>query len=144
MTSLEHAATLLRTSHTVAVLGAHPTRYKAAYYVPEYLQEHGYRILPVNPRHAGTQMFGSPVAATLAELEEAVDLVDVFRRSEHLPDHVGDLLAMDPLPGVVWFQLGIRNEAVAARLREAGIEVVQDRCTLADHRQAGLTSPSRG
>ena len=144
MTTLEQAEAILRTSHTVAILGAHPTRYKAAFYVPEYLQKHGYRILPVNPRHAGTTMFGRRVVATLAELEEPVDMVDVFRRAEHLQDHVADLLAMRPLPTVVWFQLGIRNEAVAAHLRAAGIQVVQDRCTLADHRQAGLALAGPG
>lgn len=137
-TSLERAAEILACSPVVAVLGAHTAAYKAACYVPEYLHAQGYRILPVNPGKVGQTLWGEPVVATLAELREPVDLVDVFRRSELLAGHVDDILAMDPRPAVVWFQLGIRNDAVAERLRAAGIEVVQDRCTLADHRRAGV------
>lgn len=125
----------------MAILGVHPTRYKAAFYVPDYLQKQGYRVLPVNPRYAGTAMWGQAVVATLAEVKEPVDLVDVFRRPEHLPAHAAEILAMRPLPRVVWFQLGIRNDAVATQLRAAGVQVVQDRCTLADHKRAGLGRP---
>lgn len=129
---------ILATSATVAVLGAHWEPQRAAYYVPEYLRSQGYRILPVNPEADGRELFGELVRVRLAELEAAVDIVDVFRRSTALPAHVDDILAMDPLPRVVWFQLGIRNDDVADVLERAGIEVVQDRCTLADHRRFRL------
>ncbi len=121
-------------ARTVAVLGAHEARWKPAHYVPAYLHSVGMRVLPVNPRFEGRALWGEPVSATLAEIGEPVDIVDVFRRSDQLPGHLDDLLAMDPLPGLVWLQLGIRNPTFAAAVTAAGIDVVQDRCTLADHR----------
>jgi hypothetical protein len=142
MTSLEER--LLRTSPVVAVLGAHREPHRAAFYVPEYLAGHGYDVWPVNPLLVGQMLFGRRTLATLAEIPVPVDLVDVFRRSEHLPAHVDDILAMSPRPRAVWFQLGIRNDAVARVLADAGITVVQDRCTLADHRRFGLARPFRG
>lgn len=134
---------ILTTSPTIAVLGIHDEPEKAAFYVPEYLHDAGYRILGVNPRFAGQTLFGVPVRATLAELAEPVDLVDVFRRPDAIPGHLDDLLAMKPRPKVVWFQLGIRNDDAAKILEAAGITVVQSRCTLADHQRLGLGAPAR-
>jgi predicted CoA-binding protein len=128
---------------TIAVLGAHVDPDKPAHYVPEYLAGQGYEILPVNPSFVGVELWGRPVVATLAELDTAVDLVDVFRRPDKIPEHLDDILAMRPLPAVVWLQLGIRNDQAARRLLAAGIEVVQDRCTLADHRVFGLGRVAR-
>ena len=133
---------ILEATRTIAVLGAHEDSSKAAFYVPQYLHRMGYRVLGVNPAFAGRELHGAPVVASLAELAEPVDMVDVFRRPDQLPMHVPEILAMQPRPAVVWLQLGIRHEAVARQLRAAGIEVVQDRCTLADHRRLGL--PPRG
>lgn len=129
---------ILESTRTIAVLGIHDAPHKAAHYVPEYLHRAGYRVLGVNPRLAGQRMFGAPVVADLASLPEPVDMVDVFRRSEVLPQHLPELLAMQPRPAVVWMQLGIRHDEVAAALREVGIEVVQDHCTLAEHRRLGI------
>lgn len=134
---------ILTTSPTIAVLGIHREPEKAAFYVPEYLHDEGYRIIGVNPQFRGDELFGEPVRATLAEITEPVDLVDVFRRSELIPQHVEDILAMNPRPKVVWFQLGIRNDDVAHILEAAGITVVQNRCTLADHQRLGLGPPIR-
>jgi predicted CoA-binding protein len=131
--------TILETSPTVAVLGIHTDSFKPASYVPAYLHEHGYRVLGVNPAFAGQTLFGEPVVASLAELSVKPDLVDIFRRPNALPGHVDELLALHPK--VVWFQLGIRNDEVARTLEAAGIEVVQSRCTLADHRNFGLGRP---
>lgn len=131
---------VLRSSRTVAVLGAHLNRDKPAFFVPDYLAGQGYRVLPVNPTFTGRTVWGEPFRERLAELGEAVDMVDVFRRAEHLPGHLADILAMAPRPRVVWLQLGIRHDTFAARLIEAGIDVVQDRCTMADHRALGLGS----
>jgi hypothetical protein len=133
--------TILETSPTIAVLGVHADAFKPAHYVPAYLHEQGYRILGVNPAYAGQVMFGQPVVASLRDLAEPVDLVDVFRRPAALPDHLDELLALRP--PVVWFQLGIRNDEVARQLEAAGIEVVQSRCTLADHQRMGLGRPRR-
>lgn len=135
---------ILRSSPTIAVLGIHREPEKAAFYVPEYLHDEGYRILGVNPAFAGQILFGEPVRATLAELKEPIDLVDVFRRPDAIPAHVDDILAMQPRPKVVWFQLGIRNDDAARVLEAAGITVVQNRCTLADHQRLGLGAPTRG
>jgi predicted CoA-binding protein len=134
---------ILTTSPTIAVLGVHRLPEKAAFYVPEYLHDEGYRIIGVNPKLHGEQLFGEPVRDTLAEIAEPVDLVDVFRRAEQIGSHVEDILAMKPRPRVVWFQLGIKNDEVARILEAAGIIVVQNRCTLADHQRLGLGAPAR-
>jgi predicted CoA-binding protein len=134
---------ILTTSPTIAVLGIHETPEKAAHYVPEYLHDEGYRVIGVNPAFAGTTLFDEPVRGTLAEIHEAVDLVDVFRRADAIPDHIDDILAMSPRPKVVWFQLGIKNDEAAARLEAEGILVVQNRCTLADHQRLGLGAPRK-
>lgn len=128
-------AAALRTSRTIAVLGAHEAPTRPAYYVPQYLFEQGYKIVPVNPLLAGKTMWGETVRATLAEIAQPVDIVDVFRRPELLGEHLADILAMAPRPRIVWLQLGIRNDAFAREVEAAGIDVVQDRCTLADHRR---------
>jgi predicted CoA-binding protein len=129
---------LLARSPRVAVLGASTNESKAGYYVPAYLRSQGYEIVPVNPVAAGAALHGTTVRATLAEVGE-VDLVDVFRRPDQLPGHLDELIALGPK--AVWFQLGIRNDAVAQALADAGITVVQDRCTLADHKRWGLGAP---
>lgn len=129
---------ILERARVIAVLGAHPSPERPAFYVPAYLHRQGYRILPVNPAQVGTVLWGEPVRAALTDLTEAVDIVDVFRRSDALPGHLDEILAMRPLPQVVWLQSGIRHDGVAERLRAAGMGVVQDRCTLAEHRALGL------
>lgn len=136
--TLDHARQILESARTIAVLGAHPEPSRPAHYVPQDLHQHGYRIIPVNPAHLGKTLFGGPVHATLAELDEPIDVVDVFRRSEAIPDHLDDILAMTPPPKHVWLQLGIRNDAVAEKLRAHGIDVIQDRCMLADRRRLGI------
>lgn len=139
---LDDVKDVLARAKTIAVLGAHPSASRPASYVPAYLRAAGYRVIPVNPRFTGQQLFGEPVRARLADIQEPVDIVDVFRRSEDVPAHVDDILAMSPRPAVVWLQLGIANDDAAARLVAAGIDVVQDRCTLADHRTFGLPRAS--
>jgi predicted CoA-binding protein len=134
---------ILEGSPTIAVLGIHDAPEKAAFYVPEYLHDAGYRVLGVNPKLAGRVMFGEVVRASLAEIEEPVDMIDVFRRPDQIPPHVPEILAMRHLPRTVWFQLGIRNDEAARALEAGGIVVVQDRCTLADHQKMRLGAPRR-
>jgi hypothetical protein len=100
---------ILRQARTIAVLGAKAPPYEPAHYVPAYLLEQGYRILPVNPTIAGQRLFGIAVVPTLADLP---------RR-----------------PAVVWFQLGVRHDGAAERLARAGVRVVQDRCMMPEHRR---------
>ncbi|HEY1555647.1 MAG TPA: CoA-binding protein, partial [Kofleriaceae bacterium] len=105
--------------------------------------DEGYRVIGVNPQLVDQTLFGEKVRATLHEIGEPVDLVDVFRRPELIHEHIADILAMQPHPKVVWFQLGIKNDDAAKVLEDAGITVVQNRCTLADHQRLALGAPKR-
>jgi len=126
---------ILREVRTIAVLGAKGEAGAPAYYVPTYLKARGYRVLPVNPTRAGERMLGESVVATLADLPEPVDAIEVFRRPEFLPGHASEILRLPWKPAVVWFQLGIRHDGAAAELARAGIRVVQDRCMMPEHRR---------
>ncbi|HND32495.1 MAG TPA: CoA-binding protein [Myxococcota bacterium] len=126
--------TLFATTRRIAVLGAHRDPWKPAFYVPDYLHQTGYDILPVNPVLVGETLWGQPVRATLGEVG-AVDMVVVFRRSELLPAHLPEILAMQPLPRCVWLQSGIRLDSFVKSMEERGIQVVQDRCSMVEHRR---------
>ncbi len=123
----------LEKARTIAVLGAHKDPNRPAHYVPRYLFERGYRILSVNPRFAGEELFGERVVGSLLDLQEPVDILDVFRPGEALMTHLKEILALRP--GLVWLQSGIRNPAFEERVREAGIPLVVDRCLMVEHRR---------
>ena len=135
LTERSEIAPLLAQPRTVAVLGASVRPRRAGYYVPRYLHGEGFDIYPVNPDYAGQELFGRPVLATLSEVPVPIEVIDVFRRSEHLSGHLDEILGLEPLPEAVWFQLGVQDDLVAQRLSEAGIDVVQNRCMLADHQR---------
>jgi uncharacterized protein len=120
-------------TRTIAVLGAKSDAGEDAWSVPRYLERAGYTVLAVNPKLA--RWGERPAYPTLAALPERADLIDVFRAPAHLPGHVDEILALPWRPSFVWFQLGIRDDASAARLEQAGIGVVQDRCTMVEHRR---------
>lgn len=127
----EQARQIMREAKTIAVLGmkGEADAREPAHQVPRYLEQQGYTIIPVNPE---LEEEGYPGAvARLGDLAEAPDVVEVFRRPDAIDEHVDELLALQPK--AVWFQLGIRNDAAAERLRAAGIDVVQDRCMLKEH-----------
>ena len=130
---MENLRAFLLQTRTIAVLGAHPNPAKAAFYVPEYLAQKGYTVLPVNPAYAGQVLWGQPVVSRLTDLAVPLGIVEVFRRSEALPDHLEEILAARPK--LVWLQSGITNEAFAEALQQAGIQVVQNRCLMVVHRQ---------
>ncbi len=130
------AKRILQDSRTIAVLGIHDELARPAAYVPAYLANVGYQVFGVNPALVGRYVLGNPVVSSLADLHVPIDMVDVFRRADALPGHVDELIAAKPK--VVWLQLGIRNDEVARQLERHGIEVIQDRCTLADHKAFGL------
>lgn len=134
----DELAERLRTARVIAVLGAREDPSQPGFYVPDYLYRQGYRVLPVNPGRVGTTLWGVPVRASLAELPERVDIVDVFRRADALAAHLTDLFGMYPPPGLVWLQSGIFDARFTARVVAEGIDVVQDRCTYADHRAWGI------
>ena len=129
---------LLKEIRTIAVLGI-KTEAQAgqpAFYVPSYLQSAGFQIIPVPVYYPKvTQILGQQVYRRLVDIPIDVDLVNVFRLSQDVPPHVEDILAK--MPRAVWLQSGIRNDAVAQTLAEAGIKVVQDRCLMVDHRSLG-------
>lgn len=135
----------LEQAKTIAVVGMKDDPDEDACRIPAYMAQHGYTIVPVNPKleHA----LGEPAHASLRSVSEAgvrVDLVNVFRASENVAGHVDDILSMDPLPRTVWLQLGIHHGPSARRLRDAGIEVVQDRCIMVDHRRLTASTASPG
>ena len=131
----EFGERILREARSVAVLGAKTGAREPAYYVPAYLHARGYQILAVNPILAGQTMFDAPVVPTLADLPRAVDVIEIFRRPEYLGTHAREILALPWRPRAVWLQLGIRNDGAAAVLTRAGIDVVQDRCMMPEHRR---------
>lgn len=129
---------VVRRSKRVAVLGIKTEQHagQPAYYVPEYLARAGVDVVPVPVYYPEvTHILQRPVFRRLVDIPGELDLVDVFRRPQDIEQHLEDLLAKKPR--AVWFQSGIRNDAVARRLAEAGIQVVQDRCLMVDHRRYG-------
>lgn len=129
---------LLAGVHRVAVLGIKTEAQagQAAFYVPEYLARAGLEVVPVPVYYPEvTTILGKQVYRALRDVPGTIDLVDVFRRGGDIPPHVPDLLAARPR--AVWFQSGIRNDAAARELMAHGIDVVQDRCLMVDHRRLG-------
>jgi len=92
------------------------------------LRARGYRTIPVNPGQVGKSLLGEPFRARLADIDEPVDMVDIFRATHSVPPIVDEALAMRPLPSVIWMQLDIRDDAAAAKAEAAGIKVVMNRC----------------
>lgn len=131
---LEDVKALVRGVKTVAVLGAHVDPDRPSHYVPAALFRAGVTIVPVNAALAGQQVFGRTILASLADIDEPVDVLDVFRRSEAVAAHVPEILAMARRPGVVWLQSGIRDDAAGAALVGEGIGFVQDRCLMVNFR----------
>ncbi|MBY8914982.1 CoA-binding protein [Nitratireductor rhodophyticola] len=123
-----YISSILNTVKTVAIVGASANEVRPSFFVTKYLIDKGYTVFPVNPGQAGGEIAGRPVVARLADLPEPVDMVDIFRPSAAIPGVTDEILAMDPLPGVVWMQLTVRDDASAVRLEEKGIRVVMDRC----------------
>jgi len=124
---------LLHRVRSIAVLGVKNGAGDDAFRVPKYMQAHGYRIVPINPKLE--TVLGERALASLAKIEGGVDLVNVFRAPHHLPAHVDEILALSPRPLAVWLQLGISHAEAAARLETAGIAMVQDRCLMVEHRR---------
>jgi uncharacterized protein len=128
---------LLESTRRIAVLGVKARESGApAYYVADYAHRAGYEVIPVPVYYPEMrELFGNPVYRTLVAIPGAIDLVDVFRRPQDISPHVDDILAKRPK--AVWFQSGIRHDAVAEQLARAGIKVVQDRCLLVELQRMG-------
>ncbi|HEY6273965.1 MAG TPA: CoA-binding protein [Terriglobales bacterium] len=121
---------LLRNSKTIAVVGLSDSPLRPSYGVSAYMQSHGYRIIPVNPSIKGA--LGEKAVASLSEIKEPIDVVDVFRRSEFVSDVVDEAIRLK-LPAI-WLQEGVIDEQAAERARKVGVFVVMDRCILKEHR----------
>src|SRR3954467_5157349 len=119
---------ILNTVKSIAMVGVSPKDNRPSYFAFKYLLERGYRMIPVNPVQAGKDLLGQKAYARLAEIPEPVDMVDVFRASQFAADVVNEALAMKPPPGVIWMQLGVRDDAAAAKAEAAGLKVVMNRC----------------
>lgn len=124
--SRERLKQLLEQTKTIAVVGLSDKPDRTSYMVAAAMQAKGYRIIPVNPN--AREVLGEKSYASLSDIEQPVDLVNVFRRSEDTPAVARDVLKMKHKPPVFWLQLGIENEEAASLMQDAGIEVVMDRC----------------
>ncbi|WP_028034628.1 CoA-binding protein [Chelativorans sp. J32] len=123
-----YIADILNSVRSVAIVGASANDVRPSFFVTKYLLDKGYKVFPINPGQAGKQIAGAMTYASLADLPEPVDMVDIFRASSAVPGVTDQILAMDPLPKVVWMQLTVRDDTSAARLEEKGIKVVMNRC----------------
>jgi predicted CoA-binding protein len=122
---------IMAEAKTIAVVGFSSQPSKAGYYVPAYLKEQGYRIIPVNPNLS--EGLGETAVPTLTAIAEPVDLVLIFQRSENVPPFVDEAIEIGAK--AVWMQLGIAHETAAAKARAAGLDVVQNACLLVEHRR---------
>jgi predicted CoA-binding protein len=119
---------ILKTVRTIAMVGVSRNESRPSYFAFKYLLERGYRVIPVNPGLAGQTLLGQTVYATLADIPEPVDMVDIFRASQYVAPIVAAAIALAPRPAVVWMQLGVRDDAAARLAEENGIKVVMNRC----------------
>lgn len=133
---MTHISEILHSARTIAVVGLSHKRYRPSYGVSEYMQKAGYRIIPVNPRE--TEVLGEKAYPDLESVPDSIDIVDIFRRSEFVPDIVE--AAIRKGAKVIWMQEGVIHEAAARRAGEAGLVVVMDRCILKDHRRLAHAS----
>lgn len=120
---------ILRESRTIAVVGLSADWFRPSFFAAKYMQEHGYRIIPVNPRHP--RILGEKCYASLRDVPEKIDIVDVFRKTQDVLPIAEDAIAVGAR--VLWQQLGVKNEAAAARARAAGMDAVMDRCVKIEH-----------
>lgn len=119
---------ILNSVRTIAVVGASANDVRPSWFVTKYLLDKGFSVIPVNPGQAGKEILGQRVYARLADIPQPIDMVDVFRTSSAVPAVLEEVLALNPLPRVLWMQLGVRNDDAAVRAEAAGIKVVMNRC----------------
>ena len=119
---------ILNTVKTIAMVGISPKDNRPSFFAFKYLMERGYRMIPVNPGQAGKSILGQKVYAKLSDIPEPVDMVDIFRTSEHALSIVKEALTLRPPPQVIWMQLTVRNDEAAKLAEDAGLKVVMNRC----------------
>ncbi|MBZ9705504.1 CoA-binding protein [Mesorhizobium sp. ESP7-2] len=119
---------ILNSVKTIAMVGASANDVRPSYFVLKYLLAKGFSVFPINPGQAGKEILGRMTYARLANIPEPIDMVDIFRNATAVPGIVDEVLQLDPLPKVIWMQLGVRHDEAAARAEAAGIKVVMNRC----------------
>ena len=119
---------ILKSTKTIAMVGASANEVRPSWFVLKYLLGRGYRMFPVNPGIAGTEILGAKVYGSLADIPEPLDMVEIFRNSEAADGIVDEALALNPLPKVIWMQLSVRNDVAAARAEARGVQVIMNRC----------------
>jgi predicted CoA-binding protein len=119
---------ILNSVKTIAMVGFSANENRPSYFVFKYLLERGYRVIPVNPGRAGKEALGQKIYASLGEVPEPVDMIDVFRGSEHVMPIVQEALTLKPKPQVIWMQLTVSNDEAAKLAEDNGIKVVMNRC----------------
>ncbi|MBV9565740.1 MAG: CoA-binding protein [Bradyrhizobium sp.] len=124
----DYIRSILNGVKSIAMVGASPVEVRPSYFAFKYLVQRGYDMIPVNPGHVGKSLLGRPFVASLADIGHPIDMVDIFRSSAHIMPVVGAALQLDPLPKVIWMQLGARDDDAAAKAEAAGIRVVMNRC----------------
>ena len=129
MDDIANLKRILKSSRVIAVVGLSANWWRPSFFVAKYLQDHGYRVIPVNPAYQ--EVLGEKCYASLKDVPEKIDMVDCFRKAEEIPALAEDAVAIGAK--CVWMQLGVVNEAAAARAREAGLDVIMDRCVKIDH-----------
>ncbi|MGY6569113.1 MAG: CoA-binding protein [Salinarimonas sp.] len=124
----DHIRAILQDTKRIALVGASANSARPSWIVIKYLKERDFEVVPVNPGLAGQEILGLPVYASLADIPEPVDMVEIFRNSEAAGPIVDEALALDPLPKVIWMQLAVRNDEAAARAEAKGVTVIMNRC----------------
>jgi predicted CoA-binding protein len=122
---------ILAENRIIAMVGLSADWFRPSYFAAKYMQEHGYTVIPVNPRYAGKEILGQKVYASLEDIPTEVDLVDVFRKTEDVPPIAEQAIAIGAK--ALWQQIGVKNEAAAARAEAAGLDTVMDRCVKIEH-----------
>lgn len=134
---------ILERVRRVAVVGASSSEDKPANYVPAFLQQHGYEVVPINPGQAGKEILGETAYASIADVPGKIDMIEVFRRPEHVEGVVDEILALPEKPDVLWLQIGVHNEAAAKKAEAAGITVVSERCPKLEIPRLSPKTPAR-
>ena len=130
----EELRDVLEAARTIAVVGLSPSRERPSHGVARYLRDAGFRIVPVNPHHQAILGERSYPTLTAAAADQAIDVVDVFRRSQFAGSIVDEAIRLRPPPRLIWLQMGVVDEAARERAQEAGIPFVMDRCLMVEHR----------
>ena len=123
-----YIAGILNSVKTIAIVGASANDVRPSWFVLKYMLDKGFSVFPINPGHAGKEILGRMTYARLADIPQPIDMVDIFRAPAAVPGIVDEVLALDPLPKVLWMQLGVRHDEAASKAEAAGIKVVMHRC----------------